>query len=148
MKVYIFILKAQNKWGILPAIRLVLCVWICFKSANCTFYHRSRRGLQKPFFSVHSAYFMILKTERGLFDEFVPREISQVSSSLYFSTWLSISGSRIDSRDSRIDSQTFQESRCKWLSTYFWVVLYNGKNWAFPMFGLECSLILLKNCSS
>ena len=101
MKVYIFILKAQNKWGILPAIRLVLCVWIYFKSANFTFYHRSRRGLQKPFFSVHNAYFMILKTERGLFDEFVPREISQVSSSLYFLTWLSIR----ETRESIIETQ-------------------------------------------
>ena len=48
------------------------------------FYHRSKRGFQKPFVSVHSAYYTILKTESGLFDEF--REISQATSSLYFLT--------------------------------------------------------------
>ena len=67
MKVYIFILKAQNKWGILSFV----CGYV--SKVQILFYHRRRQGLQKPFFSVHSAYFMILKTERGLFDEFVPR---------------------------------------------------------------------------
>ena len=35
----------------------------------------SKQGLQKPFVTVCSTYFMILKTESGLFDKFV----SQVS---------------------------------------------------------------------
>ena len=62
MKVYIFVLKAQNKWGIFPAVQFILCVCICLESANF-FYHRSKRGLQKPFVSVHNAYFTILNTE-------------------------------------------------------------------------------------
>lgn len=70
MKVYIFILKVQNKWGILPAIRFVLCVSICFKSANFVLSQKKARITKAVFLS---AYFMILKTERGLFDEFVPR---------------------------------------------------------------------------
>ena len=144
MKVYIFVLKAQNKWGILPAVQFILCVCICLESANF-FYHRSKRGLQKPFVSVHNAYFTILKTESVWW---ISRDQLNDKFIIFLDLTLNSQNSRIDSRDSRIDSWKFQESRCKWLSTYFWVALYNGKNWAFPMFGLECSLTLLKNCSS
>ena len=51
MKVYIFILKAQNKWGILPAIRFVLCVWICFKSANFVLSQKKARIAKAVFLS-------------------------------------------------------------------------------------------------
>lgn len=61
-----------------------LCVDV--SKVHILFYHRSKRGLQKPFVLVHSAYFTILKTESGLFDEFVPRDISQATSSLSFLT--------------------------------------------------------------
>ena len=59
----------------------------------------SKQGLQKPFVTVCSTYFTILKTESGLFDKFV----SQISQAHYISA-LDSRNSRIDFRDSILKS--------------------------------------------
>ena len=62
----------------------------------------SKQALQKPFVTVCSTYFTILKTESGLFDKFV----SQVSQSVKLIIFLH---STLETQEliSRLDSQKF-----------------------------------------
>lgn len=65
-------------------------VWDMFQEHKFCFTMEviSKQGLQKPFVTVCSTYFTILKTESGLFDKSVS-QVSQSVNSLYFCTRLS-----------------------------------------------------------
>ena len=64
----------------------------------------------------------------------ISRDQSSDKLIIFLDLTLNSQNARIDSQDSRIDSWKFQESICKWLSTYFWVVLYNGRTGLFQCF--------------
>ena len=102
-KVYFFVSKAQYKQGILSVNSSFLGRYV--SKVQLLFHHRSSKDCKSHL--TQSAV-----TECGLFDEFVPQEISQATSSLYFSTRLLILETQesilLKFQESRIESQVLK----------------------------------------